>query len=114
MTKHEDLPYIKHIADAIMDIESFTAGLSKEKFMKDKLRQSAVVRQLEIVGEATKNVSEKTRMRYAEIEWKKIAGARDKIIHHYFGIDFGTVWDIIRKDIPDLKKKIELILSEGK
>ena len=111
MTKHESLPYLEHIIDAVNDIESFTKGLTKSKFLKNKLRQSAVIRQLEIIGEASKNLPENFREKYSEVEWKKIAGTRDKIIHHYFGIDLNTVWDIVKKDLPDLKRKIIAILK---
>ncbi len=111
MTKHESLPYLEHMVDAINDIGSFTKGLTKSQFLKNKLRQSAVIRQLEIIGEASKNLPENFRQKYDEVEWKKIAGTRDKIIHHYFGIDLNTVWDIIEKDLPDLKSKINAILE---
>ncbi|MBS3101638.1 DUF86 domain-containing protein [Candidatus Woesearchaeota archaeon] len=102
---------MEHIIDAVNDIESFTKGLTKSKFLKNKLRQSAVIRQLEIIGEASKNLPENFREKYSEVEWKKIAGTRDKIIHHYFGIDLNTVWDIVKKDLPDLKRKIIAILK---
>ena len=112
MTKHESFPYLEHIIDAVKDIESFTRGLTKSQFLKNKLRQSAVIRQLEIIGEASKNLPENFREKYSEVEWKKIAGTRDKIIHHYFGIDLNTVWDIIQEDIPDLKEKILKIMQK--
>ena len=111
MTKHKSIPYLEHMADAIKDIESFTKGLTKSQFLKNKLRQSAVIRQLEIIGEASKNLPENFRENYSEVEWKKIAGTRDKIIHHYFGVDLNTVWDIVKKDLPDLKRKIKAILK---
>ena len=115
MTKHESLPYLEHIIDAVNDIESFTKGLTKSKFLKNKLRQSAVIRQLEIIGEASKNLPENFREKYSEVEWKKIAGTRDKIIHHYFGIDLNTVWDILKNDLSDLKRKIlEILKAEPK
>ncbi|MBI2647167.1 DUF86 domain-containing protein [Candidatus Woesearchaeota archaeon] len=112
MTKHESFPYLEHMIDAAKDIESFTKGLTKSQFLKNKLRQSAVIRQLEIIGEASKNLPENFREKYNEVEWKRIAGTRDKIIHHYFGIDLNTVWDIVKKDLPDLKRKIIVILEE--
>ena len=112
MTKHESFPYLEHIIDAVKDIESFTRGLTKSQFLKNKLRQSAVIRQLEIIGEASKNLPENFREKYSEVEWKKIAGTRDKIIHHYFGIDLNTVWDILQEDIPDLKEKILKIMEK--
>ena len=66
---------------------------------------------MEIIGEASKNLPENFREKYKEVEWKRIAGTRDKIIHHYFGIDLNTVWDIVKKDLPDLKRKIKTILK---
>lgn len=112
MTKHTTLPYLEHIRDAIKDIESFAKGLTKSRFLKNKLKQSAIIRQLEIIGEASKNIPKNFREKYREVEWKKMAGTRDKIIHHYFGIDLNAVWDIVKKDLPGLKKKIESILEE--
>src|SRR3990167_7677965 len=112
MTKHESLPYLEHMMDAVKDIESFTKGLTKSKFLKNKLRQSAVIRQLEIIGEASKNLPANFREERREIEWKKISGTRDKIIHHYFGIDLNTVWDIIKEDLPELREKVKAILDE--
>ena|SRR3989338_8735901 len=112
MTKHENLPYLEHMIDAINDIESFTKGLTKSQFLKDKLRQSAVIRQLEIIGEASKNLPESFRKDHAEVEWKKIIGSRDKITHQYFGIDLNTIWDIVEKDLPDLKDKIKAMRDE--
>lgn len=114
MSKRTTLPYLEHIRDAIKDIESFTKGLTKSGFLKNKLRQSAIVRQLEIIGEASKNIPESFREKYTEVEWKKMAGTRDKIIHHYFGVDLNAVWGIVQKDIPDLKKKILAIIEEFK
>ena len=101
-----DVTYIKHILDAINDIESSIKGLSKEKFQKSKDIRDACVRRLEIIGEAVKNISQETKAKYPLIEWKKIAGTRDMIIHSYFNVDLDIVWDIIKKDLPDLKTKI--------
>ncbi|MBS3156895.1 DUF86 domain-containing protein [Candidatus Woesearchaeota archaeon] len=112
MTNHEDLPYIQHIRDAIRYIENFIKGLTKDKFFKDKLRQSAVVRQLEIIGEATKNVSTKFRDKYLEVEWRKMAGTRDRVSHAYFDVNLEIVWSIIEDDLPKLKKQIKKILEK--
>lgn len=112
MTQHKGLPYIQHMRDAVRNIELFTKGLSKERFLRSGLRQSAVVRQLEIIGEAAKNIPEDMRQEYPDIAWKKLTGTRDKLIHHYLGVDLEMVWNIIEEDIPSLKKKIEKILKE--
>jgi len=112
MSRHEDLPYLKHIWDAVSDIEDSIDGLSKEEFKKNKDVKDAAIRRLEIIGEAVKNISSELKGRHPEIEWPKIAGARDIMIHAYFMVDLDIVWDIARKDLPDLKKKIEAILEE--
>ncbi|MDO8517294.1 MAG: DUF86 domain-containing protein [Nanoarchaeota archaeon] len=105
----DNLIYIKHILESIKNIEEFTKGINKEKFSNDNLRQNAVIRQLEIIGEASKNLSEEFKNKYKFVEWKLIAGFRDKLIHHYFGVELERVWNVIEKDLPDLKKKIEKI-----
>ena len=103
MSSHKDSPYIEHMLDAINDIEESLRNLSKKDFKADKDKKDATVRRIEIIGEAVKNISKKTRGKYPEVEWKKIAGTRDKIIHHYFGINWDTVWDILGGDLQDLK-----------
>lgn len=109
---NHDLPYIKHILDAINDIEFSVKNLSKEEFKKSKDIKDATVRRIEIIGEAVKNISKGMRNKYPNIEWKKIAGTRDIMIHAYFNVDLDITWDIVKKDLPDLKKKIEIILEE--
>lgn len=105
--------FIKHILESISRIESFSRGLAKEDFLKDELKQSAIIRQLEVIGEATKNIPDSFRIKYLDIEWKKIAGTRDKLSHDYFGVDLNTVWDVIKEDLPTLKKEIEKILKDN-
>jgi uncharacterized protein with HEPN domain len=78
------------------------------------LRKSAVLREIEVIGEAIKQVPISITAKYPSIEWKVIAGARDKIIHHYFGIDIGMIWGITQKDLPYLKKEIKAILKAEK
>ena len=112
MTQHEDLPYEKHIRDAIEDIEASVRGLSKGDFKKTKDAKDAAVRRIEIIGEAVKNISKELKQAHSEVEWSKIAGARDIMIHAYFKVDWDIVWDIVKRDIPDLKKKIQNILEE--
>ena len=109
---HEDIPYLKHILDTIAEIESSTSNISKEDFKKNIDKRDANIRRVEIIGEAVKNISEKTKKRYIILEWKKIAVARDVLIHQYWGIDLNLIWGIIKDDIPKLKKKIEKIERE--
>jgi len=108
----EAIVFLEYILESINNIESFSNKLSKEKFLKTRLKQSAIIREFEIVGEAVKNIDEAFRKKYPEIEWKKIAGLRDKLTHHYFGVNLERVWIIIKDDLPILKKEIEKILKE--
>lgn len=102
----DDKVYLKHILDSISRIEEYTEGLGHDGFKKNNLVQDAVVRQIEIIGEATKRISEGYREKHPDVAWKKMAGMRDKLIHGYLGVDLDAVWDTVKKDIPDLKTKI--------
>ena len=103
----EDLPFVEHILDSINAIGEFSKNMKRGELNSNRLKQSAIVREIEIIGEAVKNISEKTKEKFKEVEWKKIAGTRDKMIHHYFGVDLDIVWEIIKKEIPLLKKQVE-------
>jgi len=111
MKKNNEV-YLKHILDAISRIEEYTEGVKYEKFIKNNLIQSATIREIEIIGEAVKRLSEDFKKKYSEIPWKKIAGMRDKLIHDYFGVDIDAVWKTIKRDIPKLKSDIENILKK--
>ena len=106
--------YITHIIESINLTENFSKGLTKEKLEKDKLKQSAIIRQIEIIGEAVKNLPKELIEKYKDIPWKDIIGMRDKIIHQYFDIDINIVWDVLQQDLPELKKKIKEILKKEK
>lgn len=112
--KRDTRLFIEDILESIKNIEDFTSGLDKEKLSKDRLRQSAVIRQLEIIGEAVKNIPTSFRDKYPNIPWRKIAGFRDILSHVYFGVSMGRVWNIIEKDLPNLKKEIEKVIFEMK
>lgn len=112
MSRHDDLPYLKHILDAIMDIENSIKNLSKNEFEQSKDTKDATIRRIEIIGEAVKNISKELKEKYPEIEWVKIAGARDVMIHAYFSVDLNIVWNIIKIDLPKLKKDIKKILGD--
>ena len=108
------LIFLKHILKSIENIEKFSKKLSKEKFSKDEFVQSAIIRQLEIIGEAVKNLPMDFTNKHSEIPWKDIAGTRDKLIHGYFGVDLDLVWGILNDNIPKLKKFILEILKDLK
>ncbi len=98
--------FIGHIIDSIADIEEYTEGQNLAKFSKTKIVQDAVIRKMEIIGEAVKNLPPSFRKKHPQIEWKNIAGMRDKLVHDYFGINIKVVWKTVKQDIPQLKKQI--------
>lgn len=110
--KRDELLFLEDILESIINIEKFSKGLSKEKFLKDKLKQSAIIRQIEIIGEAVKNISDETKEKYPNVEWRKIAGTRDIFTHAYFEIVLDRVWDIVENNLKDLKQKIQNVKKE--
>lgn len=108
----DNIAYIKHIRDALVAIENHIKGVSSEEFLRNRLIQSAVIREFEIIGEASKNLTPEYRKAHSEIPWKDITGMRDKLIHKYFGVDLEIVWRTAKEKIPSLKKQIfELLKS---
>ncbi len=101
--------FIEDIINSIKNIEEFSKVLDKKSFSKDNLRQSAIIRQLEIIGEAVKNIPNSFREKYPKIAWKDIARFRDILSHAYFGVNLDRVWNIIENDLPKLKKEINNI-----
>ncbi|AKG92151.1 hypothetical protein GAH_00502 [Geoglobus ahangari] len=104
--------FLKDIIEAMEAIESFVGDMGYEGFVKNDLVRSAVVRKLEIIGEAAKNIPDDIRERYPLLPWKRMAGMRDRLIHAYFGVDYKLVWDAIKYEIPRLKPEIIKILEE--
>ena len=109
MTKDE--VYLKHILDVISDINQFLTGISRDDFLQNKQKQYAVLRALEVIGEATKNLSVELKNTHPEVNWRKIAGMRDKLIHAYFVVDLPLVWDTVQIDIPQLEGQVKEILE---
>jgi len=106
----DDRPYLLHIRDAAARILSYTAA-GRDVFGGDPMAQDATIRNLEIIGEAAKNLSEATRSKRADIPWRQIAGMRDKLIHQYFGVNLELVWSTAEIEIPRLKMAIEELLG---
>lgn len=103
--------YLDDILEAIKRIEKYTKGLTLRSLKKDDLTIDGVVRNLEIIGEAAKNIPGQVKQKYAEIGWKKISGLRDILAHEYFGVDLEVVWDIVKNKLPILKTQVNHILK---
>ena len=102
MKDRELRDYINDLIQSCEDILSFTEGMSYSDFVSDKKTVNAVIRSLEVIGEATKNLPESFRSNYPDVSWKQMAGMRDKLIHNYFGIDIQMVWQAVEKHIPHI------------
>ena len=108
---HDDRVYLQHIRDAAERIRGYVNGMDEADFKKNELVQDGVIRQIEIMGEATKRLSSKTKELEPDIPWRDIAGMRDKLIHDYFGVDIERVWLTVTDDLPELASKITALLS---
>lgn len=110
--KREILDYIEDSIKAIENIDKFVKGLDFNDFVNDEKTFLAVVRALEILGEAAKKIPDEIRDQYSEIQWKEMSGMRDKLIHEYFGVDADVIWKTIKEDLPKTKIILEKILKE--
>jgi uncharacterized protein with HEPN domain len=104
--------YLHDILDHAEKAQQFTAGVDFDAFCANAEKTMAVVRALEVVGEAAKHVPESVRQRYPEVPWRNIVGMRDVLIHHYFGVDLEVVWKTVHRDLPALRMAVERILTD--
>lgn len=102
---------MSHMLDAIAEIESYLANADLDIFLSNSMMRFASIKQLEIIGEASDHIAPDTKLRFSEVEWNQIKGLRNILVHEYFGVDSILVWEIIQKDLPDLKRKVQDILD---
>ncbi|GIW47697.1 MAG: DUF86 domain-containing protein [Deltaproteobacteria bacterium] len=107
-----DREFLMDILEACRRIKNYTKGLSYEVFLRSEEKQDAVIRNMEVIGEAVKHISYNLRNKYPEVDWKKVAGIRDKLIHFYFGISLEIVWTVIEKEIPKLEESVKRIMEK--
>lgn len=114
MSKHY-IELLKHILDECNFIHAvITPEITKNDLIQNETLKRAIVRSLEIIGEATKKIPADIKYQWKEIQWKNMAGMRDKLIHDYFGINYSIVWDVIQNKIPELTKQIEKVIEQNK
>lgn len=104
--------YLEDILETAQKIEGYIEGVSFQQFTEDEMRMDAVLRNLEIIGEATKNLPPALRDKYPAMDWRKVAGLRDIVIHAYFNIDRNIIWDIVQNKLPDLRRYVVDILKQ--
>jgi uncharacterized protein with HEPN domain len=98
--------FIEHILESIELIEEYLKGISEKEFWEKKQIQDSVLRRIEIIGEASKNLPSELKESLPEVPWQRITGLRNVLSHHYWGVDLKMTWNIVQKDIPDLKKQL--------
>lgn len=103
--------YLEDILDAVQKIEEFTVGMTRETFRKDSKTVFAVIRALEIIGEAAKKIPDSIRRSHPTVPWRDMAGMRDNLIHGYFGVDLETVWITVVEDLPKLQEEVHRVLK---
>lgn len=111
-SKRRDPDYVSDLREAMQRITAYTGGLSYQQFMEDSRTQDAVVRNIEVIGEAVKRLSSSLKKQHPAIPWKDMAGMRDKVIHHYFGINYDIVWTVASEEIPKLLPSIASVLEQ--
>ena len=112
MKKRDYGDFVQDILDSINDVENFIDGMEFEDFINDKKTIYSVVRAIEIIGEAAKNVPEQIRTKYPDVPWKQMAGMRDKLIHEYFGVDLEIIWETAKDDVPRLKTAVSKVFED--
>ncbi|PSB08788.1 hypothetical protein C7B62_15625 [Pleurocapsa sp. CCALA 161] len=112
MSKIDDLTRLKHIKEAIIEIQSFIQGHSRNDLETERMLSLALVRLIEIIGEAANHISESKQNQYSKIPWRRMVGMRNRLSHAYFEVDLEIVWQVVSKDLPDIFPMIEIAISE--
>jgi|ERR1019366_3726842 uncharacterized protein with HEPN domain len=102
---------LQHILDAILEIETYMSETDFSDFMENSMMRFACIKQLEIIGEASNHISDKTKSKFSDVAWSQIVGMRNIFVHEYFGVDSNLVWEIIKSDLPELKEKVTEIFN---
>ena len=110
-SERADREFLSDIREAIRRVGAYIAGMTYELFLTDTRTQDAIIRNLEIIGEATKKLSEELRTKHPEVPWKSMAGARDRLTHHYFGVNLDIVWQIATAELPKVASQLQRIMN---
>ena len=108
----QPIEYLRHILDECKFILTATSSITKDQLLENEVMKRAIVRSLEVIGEACKKIPADVKLKWNTISWKNIAGMRDRLIHDYMGINYSIVWDVVLNKIPDLEKQISAIIDE--
>ena len=111
MKKPDDIARLGHVYDAICQIETYTSGVEKTAFLNNNMMQDAVMRQIEIIGEASRHISDEYQEKHPELPWFQMRGIRNKIVHDYLEVNVDVIWDTVKNDLPALKAQVQKLLE---